>query len=484
MNKFIKYVFVVLLGGLFHFSYAGTGISMFVSLPDVRSASVGFCIIDMENGKVVSSHDAEKTLLPASVLKLLTSATALEIYGGEHRFYTDTEYSGTVDNDGVLHGDLYIRGCGDPTLGSEYGMRPVSAYRECLLNELRQVGISRIEGRIIADDSGFDTEGVSPKWLWEDVGNYFAAGCYGINYRDNTYRLSLRSGAKGTIPVITGVEPKVPGLQFSNYLIASINPVDSAYIYGAPFSLRRYIYGSIPENRPHFVVKGDLPDPARFMAEEITSFLNDRQIGVTGIPITVRMLKEEGKKVLPKSSNILFRYPSDRLSDIIRIVNHNSNNLYAETLLRWIALDNYPIASAAKGVEVLKRFWKKKGIALDNLIMYDGNGLSPVNRVSTEMLCRVLVSLGSDPELISVFCSSLPRPGVSGTVRSFLKNSQVSNNLWLKSGSMAHVQSYAGYYISGSKKYAVAVIVNNFTCPRLRLRASLEKMLEAELKSL
>lgn len=484
MNTFIKYILVIFLGGLFSFSYAGTGISKFVSLPGVRSASVGFCIMNMETGKIVSSYNAEKVFLPASVLKLLTSATALEMYGAEHRFYTDIEYSGKIGDDGILRGDLYIRGCGDPTLGSEYGTCSASAFREHLLKNLKQSGISRIEGGIIADDSRFDTEGVSPKWLWEDVGNYFAAGCYGVNYRDNTYRLSFRSGTKGTTPVITGIEPEVPGLRFSNYLVASTNPIDSAYIYGAPFSLQRYIYGSIPENRTRFVVKGDLPDPARFLAEEITSFLNNNRIKVVGAPSTMRILKENGKTVPSDDRKILFRYPSDQLSDIIRVVNHNSNNLYAETLLRWIALNRYPIASAAKGIEVLKRFWKEKGISLDDLIMYDGNGLSPVNRISAVMLCRVLSSLGSDPELQSVFRSSLPRPGVNGTVRSFLKNSQISDNLWLKSGSMAHVQSYAGYYISGNKRYAVAVIVNNFSDSRSRLRVALERLFESELKEL
>lgn len=484
MNTLIKQILVLLLGGLFSSSYAGSGISEFVSLPGVRSASVGFCIMDMETGKTVSSYDAGKVFLPASVLKLLTTATALEMYGAEHRFYTDVEYSGMIDNDGVLRGNLYIRGCGDPTLGSEYGMRPASDFRECLLKELKQSGIRRIEGCIVADDSRFDTEGVSPKWLWEDVGNYFAAGCYGINYRDNTYRLFLRSGSKGTVPVIVGTEPEVHGLQFSNYLVASANPVDSAYIYGAPFSLQRYVYGSIPENKTRFVVKGDLPDPPRFMAEEITSFLNNRQIKVTAPPVTARILKESGKNVPSRGCKVLFRYPSDRLSDIIRIVNHNSNNLYAETLLRWIALDSYPVASAAKGVEALKRFWKKKSVPMDALIMYDGNGLSPVNRISAEILCRVLASLGSDPKLQSAFFSSLPRPGVSGTVRSFLKDSRIADNLWLKSGSMAHVQSYAGYYISGDKKYAVAVIVNNFSGSRSRLRIALEKLFESELKAL
>ena len=484
MKIFIKYVFILLGLGLTSSVYAGAGISRFVSLPELQSASVGFCIIDVESGKVVSSHDARRTLLPASVLKLLTSATALEMYGGEHRFYTDVSYSGTI-KDGVLYGNLYIRGCGDPTLGSVYGKRPVYDFRESLLKKLKDAGISRIEGCIVADDSRFDTEGVSPKWLWEDLGNYFAAGCYGVNYRDNTYRLTLRSGIAGTTPSIVRVDPEVPGLHFTNYLVASRNPIDSAYIYGAPFSLQRYIYGTIPEKRNAFVIKGDFPDPALFLADEMTSFLKASRISVKGAPVTMRMLVENGKDTEHSGKQYsLFRYPSDRLSDIIRIVNHNSNNLYAESLLRWIALTRYPKASAIKGVEVLKHFWREKGVDLDKLIQYDGNGLSPVNRISAEMICRILASVASDKNLQPIFYASLPRPGTSGTVRSFLKNSPLSKQMWLKSGSMAYVQSYAGYYNSGNRRYAIAVIVNNFDGPRARLRQALEQMFEAELKSL
>lgn len=480
----IKYLIVFFWTGLFSFSHAETGISRFVSLPELHSASVGFCIMDVETGEIVSSYDSRRLLLPASALKLLTSATALGIYGGEHRFYTDVQYSGHIGKDSVLYGDLYIRGCGDPTLGSEYGTRQVFDFRNRLLKELENAGIRRIEGSIIADDSRFDTEGVSPKWLWEDVGNYFAAGCYGINYRDNTYRLTLRSGIKGSIPVIIGVEPEIPGLSFSNHLVSSSNAIDSAYIYGAPFSLRRYIYGSIPEKRDRFVIKGDLPDPALFFVNEITSFLKTSRIEVVGAPVTMRILNEE-KKIKPLPDRyVLFRYSSDRLSDIIRIVNHNSNNLYAETLLRWIALSRYPEASASKGIEVLKHFWKEKGVFLDDLVMYDGSGLSPVNRISAAMLCRILAAVASDKNLQAVFYSSLPCPGVSGTVRSFLKNSSFSKRMRLKSGSMTHVQSYAGYYDAGNKKYAVSVIVNNFSGSRSHLRRVLEQMFETELRSL
>ena len=294
----------------------------------------------------------------------------------------------------------------------------------------------------------------------------------------------MRSGAKGSTPVIIGVEPEISGLSFSNHLVSSSNAIDSAYIYGAPFSLRRYIYGSIPEKQDRFVIKGDLPDPALFFANEMASFLKASRIKVTGTPVTMRILNENNKTKPLSDRSMLFRYSSDRLSDIIRIVNHNSNNLYAEALLRWIALSRYPEASASKGIEVLKHFWKEKGVFGDDLVMYDGSGLSPVNRISAEMLCRVLDFMASDKNLQTIFYSSLPCPGVSGTVRSFLKNSSLSKRMRLKSGSMAHVQSYAGYYDSGNKRYAVAIIVNNFSGSRSYLRRVLEQMFEDELKSL
>ena len=145
----------------------------------------------------------------------------------------------------------------------------------------------------------------------------------------------------------------------------------------------------------------------------MASFLKASRIKVAGTPVTMRILNENNKTKPLSDRSMLFRYSSDRLSDIIRIVNHNSNNLYAEALLRWIALSRYPEASASKGIEVLKHFWKEKGVFGDDLVMYDGSGLSPVNRISAEMLCRVLDFMASDKNLQTIFYSSLPCPGVT-----------------------------------------------------------------------
>ena len=141
---------------------------------------------------------------PASVTKLITTATALEILGKDFTFKTYIEYDGELTN-GVLNGNLYIRGGGDPTLGS-YKMgdpRFMLSWAKIIKN----AGIKEIRGAVIADVSLYDQEGVSPKWLWEDIANYYAPAIFALSIFDNTCRVTLRSGAEGSIPEIISHKP-------------------------------------------------------------------------------------------------------------------------------------------------------------------------------------------------------------------------------------------------------------------------------------
>lgn len=452
-----------------------TGVETFLRHPALKSASVSIGICNLQTGEYQTDYNSHQSLVPASTLKLITTATALDLYGPDYRFKTKLEYTGTISSDGTLHGDIYLTGTCDPTLGSENSHIPPDRFMSACVKAIRQAGIKNIQGRVIADGSICDDEGVSPYWTWEDLGNYYAAGVYGVNFADNLYRLTLQSGKAGTTPKIIGTTPDIPHLTFINNLKAKNIRTDSAYIYGAPFQSERILYGAIPQNRQEFVVKGDVPDPALFAAQTLSKALADHSVSVGKAPTTDRIMRLNNEKMRPQRQTLL-TFESDKLSDIITHINQVSDNFYAEALLRLIALHNYPSASAQKGILTIRKHWKEKGIDTDGLFMYDGCGLSTVNRISARVMNDILTYMANNSPEKESFIRSIPLAGESGTVSSFLKGTRLEGKLRLKSGSIGNVQCYAGYY-SGSQNYAVTILVNYYTCSRTQLRKMIEKML-------
>ena len=187
-----------------------------LKMKETRGATFSMLVRDLSTGRVVAAYDTLRQVTPASVLKLVTTATALELLGPDYRFGTTIEHDGTILPDGTLDGNLFIRGGGDPSLGS--GHIEPTGFLEEWLAAIKKAGIRRIKGSVIADERFFDEEGISPKWLYEDMGSYYGAGCYGISAFDNLYRLKLKSYGVGTRPDILSTDPEIPGLRFHNHL--------------------------------------------------------------------------------------------------------------------------------------------------------------------------------------------------------------------------------------------------------------------------
>ena len=159
----------------------------------MKSSSVSICILNAVNGETVFQFHAEKSLMPASVLKLVTSSAALELLGPDYRFKTEIGYTGNLNKrTSRLTGDLVIKGGGDPALGSEYFKDHYNNFLKNWIIEIRKLGINKVEGRVIVDDSRYDYQPVPAKWLWEDAGNYYGAGAYGLSVFDNTFEIHFR----------------------------------------------------------------------------------------------------------------------------------------------------------------------------------------------------------------------------------------------------------------------------------------------------
>lgn len=448
--------------------------------PYMRGASFSLVVKDVQEGRTVYCYDTDRLQSPASVLKTVATATALEILGEDYRYPTTLEYDGILEN-GTLEGNLYIKGSGDPSLGSSHFAPGQNKFLSTWIAALQKAGIKHITGSVISDESIFDTEGVSIKWLREDMGNYYAPGSYGISIFDNMYKLSLQTGAAGTRPVLKGTEPDIPFIRFKNYLKAAPVSSDSAYIIGAPLDDVRYLYGVLPANREAYVLKGDIPDPALYLARYLTDQLQQKGIRVDGSPSCYRIEVEENRWKKGERKEIVTTY-SPTLREIASICNHVSHNLYADALVKTVGLQYKPrrnemISSFGRGVQVVKEYWEKKGLDVFPLRMNDGSGLAPADKVSAGFMGELLVYMATESAVSDAFIASLPQAGIEGSVRNFLKGSKLQGKARLKSGGITGVRSYAGYITKDGKTYAVAVFSNNYSCPMSRMTGALEKLL-------
>ena len=448
--------------------------------PYMRGASFSLVVKDVQEGRTVYSYDTDRLQSPASVLKTVATATALEILGEDYRYPTTLEYDGILEN-GTLEGNLYIKGSGDPSLGSSHFAPGQNKFLSTWIAALQKAGIKHITGSVISDESIFDTEGVSIKWLREDMGNYYAPGSYGISIFDNMYKLSLQTGAAGTRPVLKGTEPDIPFIRFKNYLKAAPVSSDSAYIIGAPLDDVRYLYGVLPANREAYVLKGDIPDSALYLARYLTDQLQQKGIRVDGSPSCYRIEVEENRWKKGERKEIVTTY-SPTLREIASVCNHVSHNLYADALVKTVGLQYKPrrnemISSFGRGVQVVKEYWEKKGLDVFPLRMNDGSGLAPADKVSAGFMGELLVYMATESAVSDAFIASLPQAGIEGSVRNFLKGSKLQGKARLKSGGITGVRSYAGYITKDGKTYAVAVFSNNYSCSMSRMTGALEKLL-------
>ncbi len=426
----------------------------------LRYASISALVKNIETGEIITQYQSHYPLRPASTLKLLTTTTAIEVLGKKFRIPTRIEYDGFITKNGTLKGNIYIRGSYDPTLASRK-MGDIQFFDKWL-NAIRKVGIKRVTGKVISLLSPKDKQEINPKWLWEDIGNYYSPNIQAISYKDNTYRIIFRTGKVGTTPKIISIKPKLK-LRFENNLKASKIGYDSAYIYGTPYSNKRKIFGKIPAHRKHFTVKGDIPNPALLLARDFAWKLKSNGIRVNGTAVSFQPKKK---------MKLIYTHRSATIEDIITEINVKSNNHYAEYLYRYLTRkDKYFILN----------YWKKRGLSTTEVFQYDGSGLSPVNAVSSNFFVELLLQM-TQSKYYDSFKNSLAVSGKSGTFEYFLRNNELTGKVYGKSGSLKHTKSYCGYCDINNKKYVFAIIINNANGSNSKVKKKIEHILIDLLK--
>lgn len=447
--------------------------------PLANNGIVALSVRRVNDGKVVFGHNEFTSLSTASTLKLVSTATALATLGSTYSYTTTLEYDGII-KDSTLQGNLYLRGTGDPSLGSGRftGYPSWIALLKDIAGQVRRAGIRRIDGAVIGDASYYEDQPIPDTWPFSDLGNYYGAGLFGLNFNENLYRVYFKSGPTVAAPApVLRTDPAMPYLTFTNRVtVGPANSGDEVNIYGAPFQNTATLEGTIPAtgsgNSPEFAVKGAMPDPAYFTAYAITGQLRRDSIRVTGLASAYRpgtvpagvVIAGTGNEIpadgslngsalsgtplggKPLARTELARYVSPPLSDLVRETNFQSINLYAEALMRSAArqIKQRP-TSWPESISAITGYWQSRGVELAGFRPRDGSGLSTVGAMTTDNMTSLLTAMtreGAYP----AFYASIPVVGQTGTVRGLARGTKAAGNVRAKSGTIEGVRAYAGYF--------------------------------------
>lgn len=393
-----------------------------------------------EAGNLIYEYQGNKGLSTASTQKIFTAGAALETLGKNYTFKTISSYSGSISGN-VLNGNLLITSNGDPTLGSwRYeGYKPES-FKKKLMEAIKTHGITKISGDVIIDDSYFDHQTIPGGWPWDDLGNYYGAGVWGINWRENQFDININ----GTY--FKSFSYPLEGIQWLNDLKVG-GSSDQSLIFTAPHSNVALINGTLPGGKT-VTVSGATPNPPLQLGVEVKQWLKESGIDFSGKVITNSQLEIEGKQPLEvPQKNIILTYQSPTLDKIIYWFLRKSVNLYGEALIKTLGKEKKGNSSFKSGVAYLKEFWKSHGIHPNMINFADGSGLSPQNYVSAKAEVQALL-YAKKQSWFDAYYDGFPTQ---------------ANGMKMKSGTMRDTKSYAGYHTSkDGNKYVFSIIINNY----------------------
>ena len=447
---------------------------------------IGICARTAD-GETLVDINAEIMMLPASNMKLISTGAALHALGSGWQFETGLGYDGIIE-DGVLRGDLYIIGGGDPTLGSKDSIAVDIGHTFAQWEAVvRANGIRRIEGRIIGDGRWFEGMAEEPTWLMEDAGTYYGAGTTGLMFYENMQSFSVFAGASVGDPVnIKPYYPEVPWMEFRyDCSTGKEGTGDRLYMYASGLAPVAEIRGTFGVDRAAKRLDCANKFPEYTCAHYFHDYLRKKGITCTEGPSDTRM------GVAPDASalTLLGSTFSPTLDRIALETNHASNNVFAETLLRTLGKEFRRSACYDSAYVALNDVLKDLSIDVSRGIrIQDGSGLSRQNYISADFFCRFLAAMMDSPAYES-FLNSLPSPGGNGTMQYNMKShpQTLRDRIKVKSGSMDGVRCYSGYIIpsdpglsmeeSRNRTVVFSIMTNNCTSPTWKVRPLLDKIM-------
>lgn len=434
--------------------------------PVTAHGTWGVHVRSLDRGDTLFALNAGRLMMPASNMKILTVAAAAERLGWDHRFTTTLETAAPVEN-GVLRGDLVIRGGGDPTISTR-GRRNEIVFDEWAA-ALRLAGVSSIEGRIVGDDQAFDDEGIGPGWAWDYLEAGYAAPVGALQYNENTADLAVSPGAAAGDPAVVRLAPG-SGLTVVNR-VRTIEAAGEA-ARGSIQVRRRIdgpvveISGTIPLGAPAVTRTVAVLNPTLFFAQSTKDALAARGIATTGEAADLDDVAAEWTAEPAPARRVLVTTSSPPLRESATVLMKVSQNQYAETFLKALGASAGGLGTTGAGRRVAGEVLAGWGIPADGFVISDGSGLSRYNYVAPATITTILTRLHADARHRDAFVATLPIAGRDGTIASRMRRSLAEGNAVAKTGSIANVRSLSGYVRTRSgETLAFAIIANDFVAP-------------------
>ncbi len=443
-------------------------IDALLAAPELSNSNIGVAVLAIENGEYFYRKNETKNYVPASTLKTLTTAAALDILGKDFRYSTKIYLDGEPPANGEYVGNMIIRGVGDPTMSSYFYPDPQDVLEEFAL-KLDSSGIRSIRGNIIADDSYFDENYYGQGWSFDDLMFPYSAQVNALSFADN--KVDVQVYPAQTIGELSRISmsPDNTYVQIiNNALTTSAESPDILVPYRELHSNTIEIRGKIPLEAKGMgeITPTRIPvtidNPSMYFLNLFKQTLEKHGIKVRGALLDYA---DWNMKISYARLQPICEHTSPPLSEIIAVVNKFSHNLCAEMLLKTIGKETTGIGSFAKGLEQVKKFAMRQGILTDNISVVDGSGLSRLNLISPQNQVTLLSSVyRSDKK--ETFLASLAVPGAQGTLRGRMTQSRAEKNVRAKTGSMNNVSAICGYITTRDfEPLAFSIIANGFTVP-------------------
>jgi len=451
------------------------------------NAVVGILAVD-ENGVEIASWNPDMPLLTASTMKTITTGLGYEVLGPDYRFSTRIAYDGRIEN-GVLHGDLYIVGGADPTLGSRDTIAiPIDSIFGIWAQAVKKAGIRRINGRIVGDDRIFEEENIPASWSYGNIGYDYGSGTSGLSFCENLTYFEIEPGQEVGDPVrITPMGPYSPYMTYINEAVTGPKGEgdDTEYYASSITPIGKFVGTYAIDAGVRTLAQSNKYGPAT-CATEFAAFLKERGVISKGITDVRQMEYEHAVPPQDKLTYIAETF-SPELRRIVKVTNTISNNFFAETIFKMVGKtlieretgEPYPAITYSAATRAVKRYLQGRGVSTYGYTQDDGSGLSRQNYVSPRFFTRFYAMMALSPDF-GEYLSSFPGPGRPGTLQNVLRRADpdIKKTIYAKSGSLSSVRCYAGYVDSNRGLLRFAILVNNYDCPTSKVQPKIEGFLE------
>lgn len=447
---------------------------------DFESAFWGALVVDLATGRTLYAANEGRRFIPASNMKLVSTASVLDALGPDFRYTTRLYANGTVAN-GTLLGSLVVRGSGDPTFGGRYTGGDLTLTFRQWADSLAARGVRRIVGPIVGDDDVFDEVGLGAGWSWDDLVWGYAAETSGLQYNEGTVTVTARGTDAGR-PASLSVAPDVGYVTLVNQTITSS---DGTTRDGFARDLSRNVFTVTSS-----VAAGQSADealavvnPTEYFVRVLLSVLRQRGIEVDGEAVDV---DEWGQRPRYEDMVRVATHRSPPLSAIVSVTNEESNNLFAEHLLRTMGAYEYrgrshPLGSVEASRVAIEPFLLRMGIEPFSLSIADGSGLSNLNRLTPEAIVALLQGMYAHPDrrVWDAFYRSLPLGGVTGTLSSRYRSGDARANVRAKTGYISGARTLSGYVTAANGHLiAFSLLCNNYATSTSRVNRAQDQIVE------